>query len=393
MRRRDVLGAAVASVLGVSSVPGRRGANRGTDSSAGPTHPRVDSGAGSTQPRADSSADREYQPGDSNADRTHGSEDRRRGGAISSVTVDRRGLEVEFASRDSATELHLVYDDAVVFRRRVWADQSAVSIDLYGVEVSYRDSTYRGSGYRPGRYTLVAYDRRTRVDEVDVTLVHGLAIEAVTAEPVRVAGGPAMPHLVYELTNPGSGPTYVHEIHYREARNATGVIENPDSGDLYAEGDHRIQVLPATGRSGGSGDGSDFASPPLGHHGESEPGNQDIRHPRYLAPGETRRFLGPPVGDTYHDSDDPGSMTLEPESLSPAVTVECVGGNTGPQDPTASADARAEFAALRADHLDAVTVRAYDLGLSARNPTVTDEWGFYADVTVRTLRNTGTWRQ
>lgn len=382
MRRRDVLGAAVAGALGVSSVPGRQGANRGTDSDAGSTHPR-----------ADSSADPEHPPADSNADRTHGSEDRRRGEAISSVNVDRRGLTVEFASRDSATELHLVYEDAVVFRRRVWADQSAVSIDLYGVELAYRDTTYRGSGYRPGQYTLVAYDGRTRVDEVDVSLVHGLAIEAVTAEPVRVAGGPAMPHLVYELTNTGSGPTYVHEIHYREARNATGVIENPDGGDLYAEGDHRIQVLPGTDHSGRSGDGSGFASPPLGHHGESEQGTQDIRHRRYLAPGETRQFLGPPVGDTYHDSDDPGSMALEPASLSPAVTVECVGGNTGPQDPTASADAHEEFVALRADHLDAVTVRGYDLGLSARDPTVTDEWGFYADVTVQTLRKTGTWRQ
>lgn len=303
--------------------------------------------------------------------------------AISTVSVGRRGIAIEFESEDTATQLSLVSEDTVVYRRRVWADQSSVTIDLYDVELTYPDTTYRHAGYRPGPYTLVAYRGQQRVGEVDIRLVHGLAIDAVTVEPVQVGGGPTVPHLVYAITNTGSGPSYVHEVHYRDARDATAAIENPDAGgDLYAETDHELHVLPASG--------SRDASPPLRPF---VPSRHDDAEARFLAPGETRRYLGPPVGDTYHDTDDAASLSLEPQSLSPSVTLECVSGNTGPQDPNASDAGRGQFAALEADHLDAVTVVAYDLQLSASGPTVTDEWGGYADVTVEALQRTASWRR
>lgn len=360
MKRRELLGAALTGGLGVGSLFGR---NRPT-----PT----------TGPKAGRDRNHSATQGTTTSGSTNASQD-----AISTVSVGRRGLAIEFESEDSATQLSLVSGDTVVYRRRVWADQSSVSIDLYDVELTYPDRTYRNAGYRPGTYTLVAYRGHQRVDEVDIRLVHGLAIDGVTVAPVQVDGGPTVPHLVYSITNTGSGPSYVHEVHYRDARDATAAIENPDSGrDLYAETDHELHVLPAAG--------SRDASPPLRPFVPSRNGDADAR---FLAPGETRRYLGPPVGDTYHDTDDAASLSLEPESLPPSVTLECVSGNTGPQDPNASDSGHRQFAALRADHLDAVSIVAYDLQLSASDPTVTDEWGGYADVTVEALQRTATWRR
>lgn len=372
MKRRELIGAALTGGLGVSSLVGGFRSR--------PMPPPIPSEATAGRSASAGTAGTAATPTETTTDSDHRGSTR---DAISTVAVGRRAVRVEFASDDSATELSLVYRDSVVYRRRVWADQSAVSIDLYGVELAYPETTYREAGYRPGTYTLVAYDGQTRVDEADVDLVHGLAIDSVTVEEVQVDGGPTVPHLVYRLTNTGTGPTYVHEVHYRDARTATAVIENPDAGrDLYAEGNHQLQLLPASGTRD--------ASPPLHPVGPSRTGNADGR---FLAPGETRRYLGPPVGDTYEDSDDPTSLPMEPEALSPAVTIECVSGNTGPQDPTASDAERTQFAALGADHLDAVTVAAYDLQLSVGEPTVTDEWGYYSDVSVKSLRRTATWRR
>lgn len=367
MKRRELIGAALTGGLGVSSLVGRSRPRERTPTA----HSQSTAGRAASAGSADSPPEATTDSDQQGATRD----------AISNVAVGRRGIDVEFASEDSATQLSLVYGGSVVYRRRIWADQSSVSIDLYGVELTYPETTYRQAGYRPGAYTLVAYDGQTRVDEADVQLGHGLAIDAVTVERVQVDDGPTVPHLVYRLTNTGTGPTYVHEIHYRDARTATAVIENPDAGgDLYAEADHQLQLLPASGTRD--------TSPPLRPFAPSRQGNPNGR---FLAPGETRRYLGPPVGDTYEDTDDATTLAMEPESLSPAVTIECVSGNTGPQDPTASDAERTEFVALEADHLDAVTVAAYDLQLSAGEPTVTDEWGYYADVTVEVLRRTATW--
>lgn len=366
MRRRELLGAALTGGLGLSSILGRpRPSRGGAELHADAQRPRpLQSRAGGT----------------TGARRTSGTPPR--SGPLSSVAVGRRDLTVELGSDGRPTLLGLVFDDAVVYRHRVPPDQTAVSIDLYDVELDYRDATYRRSGYRPGTYTVVAYDGRARVDELELALRQELVIEDVTVRSVPVAGGPTVPHLVYALTNTGSGPTYVHELHYRDARSATAVLENPGGGrDLYAERDHEIQVLPATR--------TPTASPPVRLFAETERGTGDDR---FLAPKETRRYLGPPIGDTYHDPDGATAHSLEPPSSTPTVSVEAVSGNTGPQDPDSTPGEKEQFAGLAADHLDAVSIASYDLRLAASDPVVTDRWAYYATVSVAALERTGTWR-
>lgn len=366
MNRRAFLGAALGGSVGVAS--SLRVVNPGVSERPA----RASAPAGEVRPATEQSTT----GGD-------GSRTRASRSPLSDVTVGNRAITVSLPTDTEITQLSLVFDGTLVHRRRVWADQRAVSIDLYDVELDYSDATYRHAGYRPGTYTLVAYEDRNRVDSVDLHLVHGVEIEGVTIDPIHVDDGPAVPHLVYALPNPGSGPTYVHELFYRDARDATAVIENPDADrDLFAGADHEISVLPA------ARDHATPASPPIA----AVPGAAEVRDPRFLAPGETRGYLGPPVGDTYEDSDEPSTLEMSPESLSPSVTVECVSGNVGPQDPSTTTRARDRFAALVADHLDAVTIVEYRLDLSVQGPTVTDEWGFYRAASVNGIERTGAWR-
>lgn len=364
MRRRKFLGATLVGSLGATSVFGKERPASEEKTETATTTPTEQAPRTQTQPTTATDS---------------GSQTTASQPPLSEVTVGRRDITVVLPADAAVTQLSLVYDGTVVSRHHVWADQREVSIDLYGGDLAYPD-TYRHAGYLPGAYTLVAYEDRKRVGAVDLHLVHGLAIDAVTVESMQVDGGPTIPHLVYALTNTGSGPTYVHELYYRDGTDTTAVIENPDAGgDLFAEADQEIHVLPATRRSP--------ASPPIRHIADDRTGDA-----RYLAPGETRRYLGPPVGGTYHDTDDPSTLEMHPESLSPSVTVECVSGNTGPQAPSATAAERERFAALATERLDAVTIAEYALNLSARRPTVTDTWGFYADVAVTSLERTGDWR-
>lgn len=198
------------------------------------------------------------------------------------MTVGNRAITVSLPTDTENPQRSLVYDGTVVHRRRVWADQRAVPIDLYGVELDYSDATYGRAGYRPG--------------------------------PLRW-GRP------------------------RDIRPSCGV------------------------RSRDPGVATD--------RGRAE--RRGLRDPRFLALGETRGYLGTPVGDTYADSDDPSTLEMSPESLSPSVTFQCVSGNVGPQDPSTTTSARNRFATLPAEHMDAVTIAGYRLDVSVQGPTVTDK--------------------